>query len=114
MRNGSVKTGLITTARFGGWVWREQRLLALGAIFVAGLVMALWNSNRRALIRLERERIALREETGALSKTLGELNAEIVRVQGNPRALEGEARERLLMGEPGEYLIPVAEPSRKL
>ena len=117
MRNGGpLKSGLVTTARFGALVWREQRLLALSAIFLTGLVMALWNSNRRTLSRLEGERTALLAETGALSARLGALNTELIRVEGDPRALEGEARERLLMGEPGEYLIPVDEPAaeRKL
>ena len=97
-------------ARLLAELWEDQRALVLSGIFATGLVLAFWNGDRRELRRLAVERAALSAECTQLEGEVGAFNAEIIRVEADPTRLEREARERLLMGEPGEYLIPVETP----
>jgi cell division protein FtsB len=102
--------------RLGGFVrllWREQQPFLVGGVFLIGLVLALIGDDRRSLkqLRADAERITI--ENAQLRQRLGGMNSEIVRIGNDSAALEREARERLLMGRPGEYLIPVPEAAAR-
>ena len=92
-------------------LWREQQPLLVGGVFLIGLVLALIGDDRRSVRQLRADSIRIEAENAQLRDRLGAMNHEIVRIESDPAALEREARERLLMGRPGEYLIPVPEPT---
>ncbi len=109
MRTGATP-GLIQ--RIGGGLrllWRVQQPLLVGGVFLIGLVLALIGDDRRSVQQLRADSARLTIENDRLRERLGGMNREIVRIEANPQSLESEARERLLMGRPGEYLIPVPE-----
>lgn len=98
--------------RFGGFLrllWREQQPLLVGGVFLIGLVLALIGDDRRSVRQLRADAARITIENAQLRQRLGGMNSEIVRIEKDSAALEREARERLLMGRPGEYLIPVPE-----
>ena len=105
------RPSLLSRVREGRDFFLDQRLLLLGAVLVTGIILATWGDNRRELTRLRGESTRLSSQVEELTGRLAEANRELVALSSNPFALEKEARERLLMGRPGEYLIPI-QPAR--
>lgn len=87
----------------------SQRWVLLGGILISGVILATLGDNRRELARLNSQRKSLALRVDALTRELAQSNTEIILLQSDSRRLERDARERLLMGRPGEYLIPVSE-----
>jgi cell division protein FtsB len=87
-----------------------QRWVLLGGILVSGVILATLGDNRRELARLNAQRKSLALRVDTLTHELADANTEIILLQQDSRRLERDARERLLMGRAGEFLIPVHEP----
>ncbi len=87
-----------------------QRWVFLGGVLVSGVILATLGDNRRELARLNLQRKSLAFRVDTLTRELAGSNTELILLQNDSRRLERDARERLLMGRPGEFLIPVREP----